>query len=1351
MVIAFRSAVDCPGIDRNGMESRGSRGTEDGRIRRGGPVNEMKTTRASLWVKAADPASGAGARPDMTAPLTPVQAGMIFESTLAGRPHLNLEQIVVHLGGPCDAAAMRVAWQRAVDRHPALRMVTDWSGEAGPRQRVLEDVRLEPDEIDLSPSALEAWLEADRAQGADSPAWPNWRLRLIRLGPVQSALVWTFPHAMLDGRSFTIVLDQVFRDYDALAAGAALPDHPAAPDPAAHYHAVAREPAAVEFFARHLDGFEVANEIAPEAAGTERLAAPGKPVLEARLSGDVTRALTLRAAAAGATLNTALNAAWGLMLARLSGRGLAVFGITRAGRHLTAESARMVGCLINTLPLAVRIAPDLTLDALLAQVRADQIAMRSREHCALTDIRAGLGLSGHQPLFDTMVVYERATLAGRLAALGGAWAGRRVALHEEGALPVTLAAYGEDSLLLRLEYAPARLTPGAAGAMLRYLETLLTAMADAPPDAPLASLTMLDAAEQARLAELALPAQGPDPVAPLPGAITAPPGAVAVIQPDGSSMSYADLEREADRLARAMAARGVGPGRIVALCLHRSARYLAAMLAVWKTGAAFVPLDPAWPAASLDYMMRDSGAVLLLAARVAPWMAGHQLLIPGNEPEAGPFAPVQAWPDQPAYVIYTSGSTGRPKGVVVPMRALSAHAAAATGWLGLSAQDRVLQFTSLSFDVSLEEIVPTLLAGATVCLRPDAAGQDPRALLDYVARHRVTVLNLPTGFWQALIDDMELLGARLPPSVRLVVTGGERVPPAALRRWRGVEPGVTWANGYGPTEATITSAAFTLPPGAPLPSGEVPVGRPLGHARLYVLSPDRTLSPPGALGELWIGGDCVASGYLGREDLTEAAFLPDPFCPGGRMYRSGDLARWRADGLLSLAGRADRQIKLRGYRIEPGQVEKIIERLAGVGQALAAVTGERLVAWVRPAVAGAELDCQALEQAAAALLPPQMRPVIVPVADWPMRPGGKIDMARLPRPEQREAPAEAPADPMTLALCRHFAAILGLAEVGPDANFFDLGGHSLLLIRLIARIEAAKGFRLSVSDLHTHPTPRAVAGLLAAGGATRRSLRDCLVPIQPQGGQPPIYGVHVLGINGSYYRPLSREMGPDQPIFGLTVGFLDEFTPTGVAETAELYHRVIDRHQPHGPLSLAAVSLGSYVALELAQRLLDAGREVKMLVLLDAEGPGGRPLVGRRARLAAHLRRMRHEGAGYARRKAAHKLSELRHRIEKLKLTFAARFGRTAAPASTVEEFVAANELAVRAYRPRPYPQRLTIIRATDNIFDSPDAIRTGLGWAPVAGGGFDLFDVPGDHLSILEEPAVSELARVLRKALTQG
>lgn len=1294
---------------------------------------------------------------DGWSPLTPVQAGMIFESVLAGRPHLNLEQIAVHMADDfVDTGALRQAWQHAVDRHPALRMVTDSTGDAGLRQRVTKGMQVKLEEVELAPAALEAWLAADRAQGADSFDWLNWRLRLIRLGTRESVLVWTFPHALLDGRSFRTVLDQVFKDYDALVTGTALPDHPAVPSPAEHYLALAGTPAAqaVEFFTRHLEGFEAV--IAPETEGADWTAQPGKPVLEARLPASVTQALAARAGAAGATLNNALNAAWGLMLARLSGRGLAIFGITRSGRHLTADSAQMVGCLINTLPLAVRITPDLTLDTLLARVRADQVAMRPWEHCALTDICAGLGLSSHQSLFETMVVYERATLAEWLGSRG-AWAGRQIALHEEGALPVTLAAYGEESLLLRLEYAPARLTAEAAQAMLRYLETLLTVMADAPPDAPLSSLTMLDAAEQAQLAELSAPAVAAEPVASLVEALPASSDAVAVIQPDGSKLSYAYLNRKADRLAQSMAARGVGPGSIVALCLHRSACYLAAMLAVWKTGAAFVPLDPAWPDNSLDYMMRDSGARLLLASHAEPWMTAYQVLTLDHEPEAGPFTPAPVVPQQTAYVIYTSGSTGRPKGVVVPVRALAAHSAAAIQWLGLSARDRVLQFTSLSFDVSLEEIVPSLLAGATVCLRPDAAGQDPRALLDYVARHRVTVLNLPTGFWQALIDDMELSGTRLPPSVRLVVAGGERVPPAALRRWRMIEPGIAWINGYGPTEATITSAAFTLPPHALVPEGEVPVGRPLGHARLYVLAPDRTLSPPGAAGELWIGGDCVASGYLGRDDFTEAAFVPDPFAPGGRMYRSGDLARWRSDDLLSLVGRADRQIKLRGYRIEPGQVEKVIEGLEGVGQAVVAVldrdtSAARLVAWVRSAVPGAILHPQELEQTAAMLLPPQMRPVIVPVSDWPMRPGGKIDMARLPRPglpPNADAPQE-PADETTMQVQEIFRDLLGCDQVGPDQSFFELGGHSLLSVRVMNLIQRRFGKRLKLATLYQAPTPRRIAAELARSDGDE--IPDCLLPIQTEGSKPPLFAIHILGPEGSFFRPLATHLGSDQPVLGLTLNLLEPWAPRTLPEIAAIYRANIDRHAPHGAVQLIALSQGSYLALELAQQLLIAGRDVVALYLLDAEGPGGRPQRVAPKNMGHYLSVLRYDFGGAVQRKLERMRAEMRFWVARLHLNISRRnwLAGILSPPSNVLAHQAAIDLTLSAYQPQPYPREIIVVRAKEGNHDTPEGIASGLGWNVIAPAGLRLIETAGNHLSMLQEPHVCELGAHMSAMLNE-
>lgn len=1306
------------------------------------------------------------------APLTPVQAGMIYESTLAGQPGVNLEQIVIHLGpDELDGDALIQSWQAVADRHPALRSVADWSAPGGAVQVINPQARFDvfhKDWSDLDEAAakdrLAAFLDEDRALGADPSAWPNWRLTLIRMVP-QPVVVWTFSHSFLDGRSFAMVLEEVFARFDALRRGEPAPVPEQRPEPFAHYRAanhVRQE--TVDHFAAHLANFEAPNEVGLSLAA-EAVAPPRKPVLDLEIPATATRRIAEVAARSGSTLGTALNAAWALVLARTSGRAEAVFGLTRSGRHLVPQSPRMLGCLINTVPLSVRVVAGQSLDDLLRQVRSTQLAMRPHEHCPLTEIRNALALPGDRPMFRSMLIYDRETLDARMQILGGAWQGRRVELHEQGDLPLTLAAYGEDRLLLRLEYDPAQIAHRAAERYVDYLHRILDAMASADEDMPLADLPMLPPEELAALTlwsqgEAASSAAPSDIPAALRELAKAQPDAPAVVTADGAVQDFAGLAGQVDFLAAHFAGRGAGPGKIVALCLPRSPDYIAAMLAVLKTGAAFLPLDPVYPAESLGYMTRDSGAMLLVTRRIAPWMTGYPVL---DLADLGPAptlahhetAAPAADPQQDAYVIYTSGTTGRPKGVAVPVRALAAHSAAARDWLSLTADDRVLQFTSLSFDVSIEEIVPTLLAGAAVVLRSDAAARDPQALLDLVRAQGVTVLNLPTGYWQALLDDMELSGARLPASVRLVIAGGERVPPQALQRWRALQPDVDWINGYGPTEATITSAAYILPAGRAMPAGDVPVGRPLAHARLYILAPDHSPTPPGCVGALWIGGPCVANGYVNRPELTAEKFVESPRNGPGRLYASGDLARWDADGMLRLGGRADRQIKLRGFRIEPAEIERVLEGLEDVGQAVVSALDlgtptARLVAWIRPAVAGDPLDAKLLETTVAGLLPPQMRPRIVPVTDWPMRPGGKIDIARLPRPEDHD-PVEADhgaTDETTRQIAALFAELLRVPAVAPGTSFFELGGHSLLLIRLIGRIEATFGRRLSVAEVHANPTPRGVASLLASEGDAGQNLDHCIVEIQPHGTLPPIYGVHVLGVNGNYYRPLSRALGPDQPIFGLTVGLLDEFTPTGVAETAELYHQIIEKHQPCGPLSLVAVSLGSYVALELAQRLIADGRDVTMLAIMDAEGPGGRPRILRVARIKAHVRRLLQHPGAYIRAQTAHKLAEARHWVEKLKLVLSGRMGRPRAPTSSIEGFVAANELAVQAYRPRPYPRRLTIVRATDSIFDSDEAIASGLGWAPVAAGGFDLVEIPGDHLTIMEDPSVVELARELRSAI---
>ncbi|MFV0493261.1 MAG: non-ribosomal peptide synthetase, partial [Pseudorhodobacter sp.] len=1263
--------------------------------------------------------------------LTPVQAGMIYE-ILAGRnASVNLEQVVLHLPDEApDEAAMRAAWQGAIARHPALRLVFGQDG-AGAIRQVVADPFAAPLEVqDCSDIAdpramLEKWLIRDRKRGVELTRAGSWRLHWLRFAPRHSVLVWTFSHVMLDGRSFARILEEVFADYDgsrpAKGGSSALPR---LPEFRAHCEALARAETgpAKAYFRDYLSGYD--RRTALGFADARGRAAGRNRTLERRLDADRTRALQQRAEAAGASFATMVQAAWGLVLARISGQSEAVFGVTRSGRFLTEAAGQAVGCLISTQPLRLRIAPDLGLDDLLGQIRAALLQQRPFEHLGLPDIGAVTDLPPGQPLFDTLVMAERQSLDQRLRDLGGAWAGRRVELHETGALPMTLAAYGDTELLLRLEHAPKHIGPAEARRYLDYLHRLLIAMAGAPAGTRLCALSMLPEKEERALAALALP-EVPLP-ADRPACIASGFEAVAARQPEaialeaigsGERYSYGALEARANQLAHDLVARGVGPGDRIGICLPRSGLFMALILATAKIGAAFVPMDPGYPEEALAHMADDSAVKLIYARAGEGWLAGRAVVLADAALacEAPVSAPDRAGlsPDRAAYVIYTSGTTGKPKGVVISQAGFAAHAAAAIAEFGLTPRDRALQFGALSFDVALEEIVPTLLAGAALILRDEAMLASPQAFVEAVAAAGITVLNLPTGFWQVLLAGMGQGRAELPPGIRLMVVGGERMPPDALARWQALPAMPRLINGYGPTEATITSCCFS--PAGAVSGAEVPVGRAMGHALCYLLAPDRSLAPRGALAELWLGGAAVAQGYLNRAALTAERFLADPFRPSGRIYRSGDLARWDGQGQIVVQGRSDRQVKLRGFRIEPGEIEAFLEGLPGVAQAHVGLVqpegpAARLLGWLRPSDAAAPPDLAVLEGLIAEELPAQKRPELVLVTDWPQTPGGKVDVKALPLPQR--APAEAgevllPADPQAERIAGIFAAVLGGEVPGPDMSFFDLGGHSLLLLTLIGHIEAAFSKRLSVAQVHANPTPRGLAGLLdgpvtIAAGA---DLFDCLLPIQPLGTGVTIYGVHVLGINGSFFRPLAQVMGMEQPIFGLSTMLLREDTPTTIADIADLYLRVIVAHRPDGPIGLVAVSQGSFVALELAQRLRAAGREVRLFAVMDAEGPGGRDRIRGLAWVGAHLKLLRGGGWPYAGRLLRAKLNNTRHRLEKLRLTLIDRFSSQAAVVDSVSRFVAANEIAVNNYQPRPYPGRITVIRARDDVFDSDRAI----------------------------------------------
>lgn len=1298
-------------------------------------------------------------------PLTPLQLGMVYESTLAGRPWVNLEQVVVHLDDEVvEPEALSAAWARVAARHEALRLSILWRRRVTPvqvlRDRVEVQVAVEdwsalpPRRID---GMLDTYLKADREQGVDLEAGPAWRVLLAHLGPRRSVMVWTVHHAMVDGRSMAIVLEEVF---------AALHGQPLPAPPRTGFLAYAKGLAAKDtaeaqaFFRRYLDGFDQPNPLTEDGADTTHAR---KAQMDHRLSAALTEALVERAEAAGATLATMVQAAWGLVVARWTGRRTAVFGTTRAGRHIVPGTERTVGCLINTLPMSVQISPPRQADDFIGALRRDALQLRAHEHAALTDIRHWCGLPGTVSLFDSMVMFERASLHEGLRSLGRDWASRRVALHEEGALPLTLAAYGDAELLLVLEHDPVAVSAERARMMLTHMAEMLAALAKSGTTTPLTHLTMLPRSEEAALLALGRPDRRLPPADPcvtlrLADVTDTRAGAGALSMVGRSEiLDYAEVEDRAAALCARLVQAGAGPGRIVAICLPRSPEFILAMLAVLRAGAAFLPLDPTYPEAVLRHMLIDSGTRLIVAQ---PDLNLGGLDLPEDVRVIAPTAAMPVAPDQIpdilppdpdrlAYVIYTSGSTGVPKGVKVPMRALSAHASAIIAEFGLTPSDHVLQFASLSFDVSIEEVIPTLLAGAKLILRNAEMATSVRVFLEQVAQHSITVLNLPTAFWHVLVDEMARSSLTLPPAVRLVVVGGEQISPRVLATWQRIAPRPRWLNGYGPTETTITC---TLHEAGPVTAGEdIPIGRPIGHARAYVLAPDGSLAPPGAVGELWIGGLAVSDGYIGHDAQTVEAFRPDRFHGEGQIYRTGDRARWRPDGTLAFLGRQDRQVKLRGFRIDLRHVERVLEREAAVGRALAHVVAAgtpqaRLVAWVTGADGQPMPDLEALRAVLVDQLPPHMLPGLVAVSDFVRTPGGKIDMAALPLPDPGTltGPAAPSHDPATRRIAALMAETLGLAHVGDEDDFHDLGGHSLLAVQLIGRIEADLGHRLGVADLHRRPTPRALARALRAAQAGPRYI----LPIQPLGSRPPLFGVHVLGRNEEHFRPLAAALGTDQPVFGLTVGLLAQDTPIGVRETARAYAAEIQRHFPQGPISLAAVSLASYVAYELAQQLLRDGREVRVIAMFDSAGPGGRSRLSGRARIGMHLRQLRRRGPSHLMGIVANRWQDVIYRARKLRLRLLAQRGKTAE--MTVESFMVAAELAVEAYEARPIHRPLTIFRAEENIFDSPESARDGLGWGSVAASGFEVIDVPGDHLSILQPPNVTILAHHLRRLMAE-
>jgi amino acid adenylation domain-containing protein len=1030
-------------------------------------------------------------------PLTSLQQGMLFQSLSAPHSGVDVLQVECSAAGPVDPERLRRAWSDVSARHAVLRTCFTWTEQGNPAQQVSSDCATEitdsdwrdaaPGEMD---SRMEAWLEADRCRGIDLSTPPAWRVHLFRLAGDAWRMVWTIHHAVIDGRSIQLVLDEVFAHYDAAGDGRPAPERPT-PRPFADYVAwqAERDTAADEAYWRGaLAGLAAPT---PLPAPTRR-PAEGLGRRHLRLSAAATDALRALASAQGATLDTLVQAAWALVLARHAGADEAVFGSVRGGRHWAPGAADAVGLFINTVPVRLAVPARATVAEWLRDVRRAGIALRGHEHLPLTEIRRCTDVPGDTPLFESILNFEHASLGGAMRRGGGGWGRRETRLLTRTGFPLTLTVYAEEEMLLRADFARARLDDGGVDALLRQVAAALAGMA-AAPGRPVAELPLLDDGERARAVHGWNRTARAFPAETLHARFEAwadrTPGAPALAD-EGGVLTYAQAEAAANRLANHLRAGGVGPETRVAVCLERSAELAVAILAILKAGAAYVPLDPAHPFGRRAYVMENSGAALFITrTTVLSGPPAHSVYTVWLDRDAAAIASASAdrpapaaGPGNLAYVIYTSGSTGRAKGVGVEHGQICNYVRGMEERLELPAGAAYGMVSTPAADLGHTVLFAALATGGCLHLVSAARAADPDGLAAYFRANPVDVLKVVPSHLSALLTAAD--GAAVLPR-RTLVLGGE----ASRRAWvddlRARAPGCAVVNHYGPTEATVGALTHRVHEGDA--EGTVPLGLPVANTRAYVLDGGMRPLPSGIPGELFIGGAGVARGYLGRPGMTAERFLPDPFSidPGARMYATGDRVRRLEEGELEFLGRTDFQVKIRGYRVEPGEVEDALRAHPAVRDAVVIPRGEgaetRLVAYVT-AAAGAALSVDALREHARARLPEAMVPSAWVVLDaLPLTSNGKVDRRALPAPAA-EVPASAgyvaPRTPREEVLAGIWAEVLGLPRVGVRDGFFDLGGHSLLAMRVASRVQRALGVRMTPRLLFDAPTVARLAARL---------------------------------------------------------------------------------------------------------------------------------------------------------------------------------------------------------------------------------------------------------------------------------
>ncbi|OZE93715.1 non-ribosomal peptide synthetase [Rhodococcus sp. 15-2388-1-1a] len=1029
--------------------------------------------------------------------LSPLQQGLLFHALFADASiDVYTMQVVLDLAGEVDAERLHRAAQTLLDRYDNLRTSFTATADGETVQIVQQNVRLPWNTIDLShldglerDAAVADALAADQRRHFDVSTAPLLRFLLVRITPTTYKLAMTNHHVLLDGWSLPLVMKELLYLYAAQSSTAALPR---VRSYRSYLAWLDRQDPAVSLSAwtRALDGVEEPTFVAPPSVGREISARSAET--ERFVDAETTASLVALGGRLGVTVNTLVQAAYGLLIAHITGRTDVVFGATVSGRPAALPGVEsMIGLFINTIPVRVRFDPADTVENYLVRIQGEQADLLDHHHMGLVDIQRAIGVGN---LFDTLTIFEsypvdEAQLTQQAAAIDGMTV-EGVSSNDNTHYPLTLLVVAEDRISFTLKYISdlfdAAYVESILSRLVGVLETFVSDTAAAVGD-----IDLLGSDERTRVIDTWNDTAhevdaGIMLTAPFRARVAANPDATAVLY-EGTAVTYAEFSERVNRLARKLISLGVGPQSLVALGMRRGIDLMVGMYAVLEAGGAYVPIDPDHPAERIEYILDTAVPVAVLST------SHDRTGLPERFPileldtldlasypadtvaDADRLAPVR--PENTAYVIFTSGSTGRPKGVAVPHRAIVNEMAWMIDQYSLDENDVYLQKTATTFDVSLWGFFLPLQVGASVVLATPDGHRDPAYVAERIARHGVTV----TDFVPSMLTVFAAYATEEQcRSLRHVYVVGEALPPETVKDFRAItSAGIH--NLYGPTEAAVSVTYWETSADE---GATVPIGAPEWNTQAYVL--DGRLHPvaAGTAGELYLAGTQLADGYLGRVDLTMDRFVANLFSAAGeRMYRTGDLVRWRsgpgAAGVLEYIGRTDFQVKFRGQRIELGEIETALLAHPDVNQATAVVAttgaGDQLVGYVVPAP-GRTLDPAEVRTFVGGALPKYMVPATVMVlAEFPLNTSGKLDRKALPEPVFEVREFRAPATPVEEIVAEIYAELLGVQRVGSDDDFFDLGGNSLIATRVAARVSAALGKKVGVRDLFEASTVSALA------------------------------------------------------------------------------------------------------------------------------------------------------------------------------------------------------------------------------------------------------------------------------------